>query len=129
MNTTTFQDLAERLERQRWLLMLHGPADELARVLSDDLIYVHSNGLIDDRKSYLEKYRDGTFLYHRIEGRIEQVIVLGSDALAVSGVSDMEVTVKGVSKRIKSISLVIWRRDDDVWRLVAHQNTLMPDNS
>jgi hypothetical protein len=89
---TTFHNLAEGLERQRWHLMLHGPADELARVLSD--------------------------------GRIEQVIVLRGDALAVSGVSDMDVTVKGVSKLIKSISLVIWRRDDDVWRLVAHQNTL-----
>jgi ketosteroid isomerase-like protein len=122
----TWRDLATRLEGQRWQSMLDGDVGMLASLLSADVVYVHSSGRSDDREGYLGKLRDGVFVYHAADSRLDQVTALGGDAFLASGTVRMEATVGGSRKQLQSIFLVVWRHEADAWRLVAHQTTLLP---
>jgi hypothetical protein len=121
-------ETAKELESKRGALMTSGDADGLAEILSTDLYYAHSSGLLDDKQSFLAKFRNGVFVYRKVEARVEAAVSLGSDALQANGVLQLEVALNGVERQIQSVYLVVWRREEGVWRLVGHQTTLLPKN-
>jgi hypothetical protein len=121
-----FASLASELETTKLQLMLASDTTGLASILSDELYYVHSNGIEDNKKSYLEKVGNQTFVYRRLDSSRGQVTSLGENAFSVRGAVSMEAAVGGVERRVNYIFLAIWRREHDRWRLVAQQSTLAP---
>lgn len=121
-----FRELAAGLEAQRWEHLLNADAPALSLCLSDDLIFIHSSGLKDDKEAYLDSIRKMTVLYHRAEREIAAVIALGEDAFLVQGDITMDVTLKEAPRTLNSLYSVIWRREDGRWRLVSHQTTPKP---
>lgn len=47
--------------------MIGGDAEAVAQFLHDDLVYVHSTGLIDSKASYLESLRRGKYVYESVD--------------------------------------------------------------
>ena len=121
-------DLVVDLENKRSSLMTAGDADKLAEILSDDLYYAHSSGTHEGKREYVEKYRSGVFEYHSFETEVKAVVPLGNDAIQVNGVVRLEASISGVLKRMTSVYLVVWRRENRGWLLVGHQTTLMPQS-
>lgn len=121
-----FFDLARKLEHTRWQLLLNADANALTDLLSDDLQFVHSSGLKDDKTNYLDAVRAGAVIYRSANSRIETVVPLGDESFIASGVVKMEATVRGAERSLHSLFMVIWRREQETWRLVAHQTTLLP---
>jgi hypothetical protein len=58
-------ETARELESKRGALMTSGDADGLAEILSTDLYFAHSSGLLDDKQSFLAKFRNGVFVYRK----------------------------------------------------------------
>jgi ketosteroid isomerase-like protein len=125
-NGQALSDLAQQLETQRWQLLLDADAQALSDLMSDDLHFVHSSGLKDDKKQYIDAIETGTVIYRSADSRIEAVVPLGDRAFIAHGVVKMEAIVRGTERRLHSIFMVAWRREQDAWRLVAHQTTLLP---
>lgn len=119
-------ELANGLEAKRWELMLAGDAQGLAGLISDDLLFVHSSGLKDGKQQYLDAIKAGVVVYHSAEYRIETVVPLSDQAFIANGVVKIEVTVRGTPRCLHSIFTVAWRCEQDIWRLLAHQTTLLP---
>lgn len=119
-------DLAQELETQRWRLLLDANTPALSDLVSDDLHFVHSSGLRDSKKQYLDAIETGAVVYRSANSRIESVIPLGDEAFIAHGVVKMEATVRGAERRLHSVFIVVWRREQDAWRLVAHQTTALP---
>ena len=119
-------DLAQQLETQRWQLLLDANAQGLSDLMSHDLQFVHSSGLKDGKKQYLDAIETGTVIYRSADSRIEAVVPLGDQAFIAHGVVKMEATVRGTERGLHSIFMVVWRREQDAWRLVARQTTLLP---
>lgn len=122
----TLLQLANELEALRWNLILHGEARALAALLSDDLRFVHSTGLIDDKQSYLVSIETSTVVYHSADREIAFVVPLGDAAFFVNGTVKMTVTLRGTPRTLHSVFTVVWRREQDAWRLVLHQTTALP---
>jgi ketosteroid isomerase-like protein len=120
------QALAVQLEQQRWRLLLDDAVDASADLLSDAVRYIHSNGMVDDKAGFLQKFRSGAFKYHGATPHIEQVTALGADALIASGTLTLDATVAGTHKHMRSIFSVVWRREAGGWRLVSLQTTAAP---
>jgi ketosteroid isomerase-like protein len=120
------QALAGQLEQRRWRLLLDDAVDASADLLSDAVRYVHSNGVVDDKASFLQKFRAGAFKYHSATPHIEQVTALGADALIASGTLTLDATVAGTHRHMQSIFSVVWRRESGGWRLVSLQTTAAP---
>jgi hypothetical protein len=126
MTDRDFASLASELETTKLQLMLASDTTGLASILSDELYYVHSNGIEDNKKSYLEKVGNQTFIYLRLDSSPGQVTSLAENAFSVHAAVSMEATVGGVERRVNYLFLAIWRREHDSWRLVAQQSTLAP---
>jgi hypothetical protein len=124
MDSQSVKQLAEALEDRRWAAMLSGDADAFAEIASEELQYVHSSGVRDDRAAYLESIRSKATIYHSADWKVLTVIELGSSAFTAMGEVRMEALVSGIERKMHSHFMVVWRREKDVWRLVAHQTTL-----
>jgi hypothetical protein len=126
INKNHWIDVASNLERHRWGLMLSAEWDELAGILADGLIFVHSSGLVDGKDSYLTKLKNRIVLYEAAQSHVERVEALSDDAFVAYGNVSMKAIVNGEAKHLDSIFTVAWKRDDGIWRLVAHQTTARP---
>ncbi|MFJ9210271.1 nuclear transport factor 2 family protein [Streptomyces sp. NPDC102264] len=115
--------LASDLEARRATLLVSGDADALAGLLSEELYYAHSTGRLDDKKSFVEKFRNGTFVFRSVDTRVESARELGEYAFQAGGVLTLRVLVDGVPRRIVAGYLVVWRQEAGVWRLIGHQAT------
>ncbi|MEV6419219.1 nuclear transport factor 2 family protein [Streptomyces sp. NPDC051662] len=118
--------LASDLEARRAALLVSGDADALAGLLSEELYYAHSTGLLDDKQSFIEKFRDGAFVFRSVDARVESARGLGESAFQAAGVLELLVLVDGVERRIVAVYLVVWRQEEGAWRLVGHQATTAP---
>lgn len=112
------------LEDQRYSAMLRGDLQTFETLADPDLSYVHSNGIKDSLGSYLDKCRDGLYLYHRIEHRVDEVRCSGNTAL-VFGEMSADITSHGIAKSIHNRTLTVWRKTGLQWRLFAYQPTPM----
>src|ERR1700761_6788351 len=92
--------LARKLEDTRWQLLLNADVDALTDLISDDLQFVHSSGLKDDKTAYLDAVRAGAVIYRSANSRIETVIPLGDESFIASGVVKMEATVRGTERSL-----------------------------
>jgi ketosteroid isomerase-like protein len=55
------------LEKARFSAMMRGDVDAVADFLHDDLVYIHSTGLIDGKSSYLESLKQGSYVYETVD--------------------------------------------------------------
>ncbi|WP_432565468.1 nuclear transport factor 2 family protein [Kineococcus sp. SYSU DK003] len=110
------------LERRRFEAVVQGDFDAFARYCHPDLVYTHTNGGTDSLSSYLQKCRDGVFVYHSIEHPVDRVVLAGDTALVV-GQMQAQLSINGVDKTLDNYSLAVWVRTKDGWKLLAYQPT------
>ena len=94
----------------------------LDEVYSDDLIYAHSNGLVETKKEYLDKLKQGKQKYSLIEHQSTKTKIFGNAAI-----SHAIVRMKGISPTEtfdrQLMMLHVWVNQGGKWRMVAHQTT------
>ena len=112
----------EKLEERRYEAMRRADVAGLGNLLSEGLVYTHSNAAHDDKGSYLEKVGAKFFDYHRISHE-EQRIRIHGDAALVTGVMKADVSVGGTAKTLNNRYLAVWLRDDLGWRFAAYGPT------
>lgn len=102
----------------RRLAMLAGDTRNLAVLLSESLVYVHSNGACDSRGSYLEKLESGVLRYEALEFTDPFYRLLGSIGLVHAG---MRATVLrgGARHAVASSTLAVWEHLGGAWKLQA----------
>ena len=115
----------EQLEERRYEAMRRADLAALGELLSEDLVYTHSNAARDDKSSYLEKVGAKFFDYHRIDHEDQRIKVHGDVAL-VTGVMKADVSLNGAPKSLNNRYLAIWLRDDAGWRFAAYAPTPIP---
>jgi hypothetical protein len=72
-------------EDRRYRAMLDGDTAVLDALCSDDLIYTHSKGDHDDKRSYLHKVGSRHFTYLEITHPADRILVVGGAALVTAG--------------------------------------------
>jgi ketosteroid isomerase-like protein len=100
--------------------------NSLEGIYSDDLLYAHSTGIVENKKEYLDKLRSGTQKYELIEHQSTTVKSFGNAAIAHA-----IVRMKGTSAKMpfdsKLMMIHVWVMQDGKWRLAAHQTTKLAD--
>ena len=124
MNHTQADEIALRkLEDARFDAVVAGDFDTFASHCHPDLLYTHSNAVVDTLDSYLTKCKAGFYNYHHIDHPIDKIRVLGDTAL-VFGEMKADLTAGGTRKQLDNVSLAVWVRDQDTWKLLAYQPTV-----
>lgn len=113
-------------EERRRQALLSADLEALQALLADALVYVHSTGGCDRKASYLAKLSGGGLKYMSVNFHDMQVQHL-QQAAVVTGRMAAQITKDGEPKTVASLFMTVWGCGvDGVWRLHAHQGTLLP---
>jgi ketosteroid isomerase-like protein len=113
------------LENRRYAAMVDGDLDALDELLSDDVMYAHSDASVDSKASYLEMLRTGALIYHELEHTTEAV-VSRPGVVIVGGTMSGSIHMNGIAKTLNSRVAAVWIAEDGRWRLAAFQPTPIP---
>ncbi len=113
------------LESQRFAAMTSGDFAALEKLAHEQLVYTHSNALVDTKASWLESMRSGKVRYRSVAPGGQQVRAFGDTAL-VTGEAAIEAEVGGQARSLRLLYLVAWTRTPQGWKFVAWQATPKP---
>lgn len=111
---------ARSFEKRREDAMLRGDASALAEMLADDLIYLHSTGIMDTKLSYLDKIRSCANIYEELSLDVLDVVPLHRGALVIGDMAGrvrLPVQLINVNSRF----MTVWQNCANSWMLVGHQ--------
>jgi hypothetical protein len=116
----------EALEDRRWAAQIDDDTDALAELLAGELIYTHSNGVVDTKTSYIDNIVNKVFDY-RSEKRSDTAIRVVDDTALVTGRAEFVVVVGGD----RTVSLdarytAVWIRRGGTWQFYCWQSTPIP---
>jgi hypothetical protein len=119
----TFDEIRS-LEKDRFSAMMRGDVRAVADVLHDNLVYIHSTGLIDSRSSYLESLQQGKYIYESVQV-VDERHVESADFILLCQVLKVRIRLssetEAKSRMVTASSL--WVQSAGRPRLIAMQAT------
>lgn len=116
---------AARAEDARYAAQTANDFVAMQALFGEDLVYIHSSAMIDDKASYIDSMRSGTVKYRVMRRSDVQVRTFGCLAL-ITGNADFDVTVKGQELSVQLRFHSIWARRDAGPQFVSWQATRVP---
>ncbi|MVM41414.1 DUF4440 domain-containing protein [Spirosoma sp. HMF3257] len=108
-------------EKKRFQAQINADLPMLDQVLSNDLIYTHSNGNIDTKQSYVQSIRDGKTKYTSIDIEEQKVRVYGTTA-TINGLCMLKAISNGEMLNNHLRYLSVYVRNAGQWQMVAWQS-------
>jgi len=97
----------------------------LEAIYSDQLIYAHSTGAVEDKSAYMTRLRTGAQRYDTVEHQKINIKLFGDSAVAHCHMRMMG-TSNGRPFDDKIMMLHLWVKRGGRWLLAAHQTTKLP---
>lgn len=98
----------------------------LEKVLAPDLVYTHSNGLVDTRDSYIGSLKSGKSRYLKVEYSELKVRLLTPD-IATANCRALVVTLQQGKETPMNLALLhVFKKNRGQWQMVAHQSARLP---
>jgi ketosteroid isomerase-like protein len=110
------------LEQQRFRAMEQVDVATLNRILSDDLVYTHANGLQHTKAELIAVLGSGDFKYESITAGQTRVRIY-SDTAVVSGRATMKIKRAGEEQTFKLCYLDVYVKQGGRWQMVAWQSS------
>ena len=120
------RETIEALDAERMRAMVAGDLDILARILADNMTYVHTSAAVDTKESIMTSIGNGNLNYHKMAERNVLVRACG-DAAVVTGEADVEVTSGGNDLTFSLRFTDVYVNGDAGWQMVAWQSTRLPE--
>ena len=114
---------AQVLELRR--AMIDADGKSLRSLTSEKLSYGHSNGLVEDRVSFVKKLVTGESDFVNMELSDQTISVSGQTAI-VRHRLDADIKDGGKPNKVKLQVLLVWQRQGGDWKLLARQAIRLP---
>ncbi|HWA12502.1 MAG TPA: nuclear transport factor 2 family protein [Burkholderiales bacterium] len=97
----------------------------LDRLIGEDLVYIHSSAVVDNKASYIDSMRSGNVKYRVM--RRSDVTVRTFGCLAImTGLANFDVTVKGQDLAVEIRFHSVWVQRDKGLQFVSWEATRTP---
>lgn len=113
-------------EDARFAAMVSADAAAMAIWFADDLRYVHSTGLVEDRAQLIDSIASGRAKYVAVTPAEREVVRLAADAALVRGRGRFQVAANGVLLDLQIRYLAVYGQQDGRWRLRSWQSLRIP---
>jgi hypothetical protein len=114
-------------EQTRFAAQVDANAKVLDQLLDDALEYVHSNGDLDSKKSFIDSLTSGRRDYVSSVANIETVRIFG-DVAVIRGKAKVTVADNGQSKDLHIGYTDVWLWKNGQWRMTAWRSARLPDS-
>lgn len=111
-----------QLEDQWQQALLSADTAALERLYGDQMVYVHSNGKVDNKESYITSIRTGAAKYLSLV-RDEIKVTLYGDSAIVNCHWKVQTLSNGTTGNTDARFIHVYVRQKGRWRMVAHQST------
>lgn len=106
------------LEAERYAAMLVPDIARLNELIADDVVYIHTNALIESKAVFVGSLAEGRRRYVKI-APVNQVVRGWGDMFIVTGETDIAYVTRGQTFDVRIASTSVWRRDGAALRLVS----------
>jgi hypothetical protein len=97
----------------------------LQKLLGDDLVYIHSSAVVDNKATYTDSMKSGTVKYRVMRRSDVTVRTYGCIAI-ISGLGNFDVTVKGQDLAVEIRFHSIWAKRDNGLQFISWEATRTP---
>lgn len=111
------------LERDRFRAMVEGNGQQLHALLSDNVIYVHTNGKRESKQQFIDGITAGRRRYRQIEVQSQEVLPVGREACVITGRALIEMEANNGALLFPIAYMAVQAQEDGKWRLIAWQAT------
>ncbi|MGF6600533.1 nuclear transport factor 2 family protein [Paraburkholderia sp. BL10I2N1] len=111
------------LERDRFRAMVDGNGELLDALLSDSVIYVHTNGKRESKQQFIDAITAGRRRYRQIEIQSQEVLTVGSETCVVTGRALIEMEANNGALLFPIAYTAVQTQEAGQWRLIAWQAT------
>ena len=109
------------LDDQRFKATIAADAATMEALFADELVYTHSNGLVDTKRSYIDAVVSKKFAYQDIR-RFDQQVTIHGDSALIIGRAEIDVSGRSLNLRF----LTVWVNQAGTWRFAGWQSTPIP---
>jgi hypothetical protein len=113
-------------EDARFAAMVAADPEAMRRWFADDLVYVHSTGVVEDREQLIASIVSGTVQYLAIEPSSRRVVHQGAEAAFVLGVARIKARSGDKALEFPARYLAVYGLQEAGWRLRAWQSLRLP---
>ena len=112
-------------EQSRFDAMINRDTAVLERLLSDDLVYIHSNALQENKRAHIRSIASGKIIYQCMSRSDNVVRFYGKTAINTGAIN-----AKGIISSnpfdLKMLYTAVYRKKKQGWQLVNWQTTRFP---
>ncbi len=112
-------------QEQRFRAMTTRDMVTLETLLADDLYYIHSNAMTEDKAQHLEAIASGKIVYEKITPVSTRVRRYGKTGIA-DGKAHVAVQLNGQRVELTLLFTAVYHREKGRWRLTSWQSTRVP---
>ena len=134
---TPAHDLLRSLDRQRFTAQVQKDSLVLNRLLANDLIYTHSNGLVETKQQFIHNLVSGRWNYQSIDTDSVKVRFYGSTAI-LTGRARVTLLTAGQPTPVTMVYTDVWherqtagsgRKEVSVsrWQLISWAASRLPN--
>jgi ketosteroid isomerase-like protein len=118
-----------KIDQARLAAMMAGDATALARVMSDELAFVHSDGRIEAKADYVKNVLAGDTAYEGVVTKDVRTMEPAPGVVILIGAQEMKKRLGLTWSEVKLRFMSVWRNEAGTWRMVAWQSMRPAGNS
>mgnify|MGYP001612959759 CR=1 FL=1 len=116
---------AQRAEDLRYAAQTGADFTALAKLIGEDLVYIHSSAVVDNKASYIGSQRSGTVKYRTMKRSDVTVRTYGCVAI-MTGLGNFDVTVDGKEFSVEILFHSVWAKRAAGVQFVSWEATRVP---
>lgn len=117
------QPPADVVEDDRFRAQVRKDTETLSELLSEDLVYIHSNGLVESKSDFLKSIATGKIVYQEMKAAGERSFrYLGRVAIG-TGIVNVKGLFDGTPFDIQLRYTSVYHKQKNRWWLVSWQST------
>lgn len=112
------------LSRRKFDWMVAKQLDSLSQLLDKDMLYIHSNGLIQKKEEMLESFKTGSLLLDSVKIIDAAIRMFGTTAI-ITGKGNFFGSMRGTKFQSTLLYTEVYVNENQHWKLVSrHANKL-----
>jgi hypothetical protein len=124
--TDTVLDAVRQADDARVAATVAASREQLAGLFSDDLVYTHSSGAVNDKAAYMAAIVSGKTKYFSIDYESRDFVSVAPNIVLMRGRCTIHSANSGQSVQNYLAYLGVWREENGVWRFLAWQSCHLP---
>ena len=126
LSAVTLEEAVRTADANRVMVTIAGDADRLEALLSDDLIYGHADGRVQDKADFLAAVRANRMRYEAYDYEEMHISPVAENVALISGRASLRVRMHEQQIAFRLRFLAVWHREAGTWRLFAYQSAQIP---